>query len=175
MTRRRIFCVAGLLGLLVLTACGPSEPTARRVSARTPIAFSIWRSDVGSALTPEQWQEFDTAIQEMKYRITAETVATGTEAVDEALRERIDGQTVHRVFLLGARARLDRLRSDREQLEHLMEVNALVRTRPDDEASIAYLRNIHDRQTGELADLKEKIASQEAKVRQLEAEEAPRS
>lgn len=158
-----------VLLMLVAAGCSRSGPLESKVTASSPISFAMWRNELGTDLSSEQWQEFDQAIQEIKFQVAAEFAATGTEAVDQAMRERVNGLTVREVFEQGARARLARLKGDREQLAHFLEVNATMRTRPDDEASIAYLQQLHERQVARLAAVDGEIAQQTTRLRQLEA------
>ena len=162
-----------LLGLALVAGCARSDPLATKVAARSPIAFAMWHSQTGTALSAEQWRDFDAAVQEIKFQVAAEYAATGTEAVDEAMRQRVDEQTVRRVLELGDLARLTRLKSDRAELAHFLEVNATMRTRPDDQASIAYLKGLRDRQVARLEALDAEIAERRAQMRSRSSGAAP--
>ena len=157
-----------LVGAGLESGCARTAPLDQTVDAHSPIALAMWRSRVGNDLSRAQWQEFDHSVQEIKFRIMADYVATGALAVDESLREKIDGQTVRQVLEMGCRATLSRLQGDREQVEHFMSVNATLRTRPNDEASIAYLRGVHESQVTQLKQITGQIAAGEAHLRELQ-------
>ncbi len=141
-----------------------TAPGDQVVSARSALDLSMWRSRHALEHSPVEWSEFDEALLELRYRITAGYEATGSEAVAQAMCQRIDGLPYRRVIQLGYEARLARLADDKAQLESFLAVNATLRTRPDDEPSIAYLRSLRERQLIHLAELDREIAETQAKV-----------
>lgn len=167
MKSRLIGLALGLAALAGLAGCSRADRLAITVDAKSPIAFAMWRAQVGSDFAPAEWHDFDAALQEIRFQITADYQATGSEAVDAALRERINGQAVRAVLVMGTRARLRRLQGDRSELEHFLAENATLRTRPDDRESMAYLRAVHDRQAAQLVEIKTEIAIQEARLSRL--------
>lgn len=161
-----------LLGLCFATgACRRTDPLDRPVSAHTPQALSLWR--MGNDLSTENWRKFDLAVQEIKLDISANHEATGSEAIDEKLCERIDRQTVRQVILRGYRKKIERLIGMQGELEHFVAVNSTLQARPGDIDNAMGLRNLIERQTNRLAATKEEIAALKADLNSLEPVAAP--
>lgn len=114
-----------LAGLLLVTAgCQKTDPRKEPVQAQSPSAFSRWRSMIGTEIKLDEWREFDAMLQEIRLRVTAEKQASGTEAVEAAMRSRINGLTFTDVLALGYEGRLMRLRPERQETLNAMRVNA---------------------------------------------------
>jgi hypothetical protein len=91
-------------------------------------------------------------------------IASGSTAVDEAMRERIDNRAVREILQIGFRSKYDRLNIERAQLEVLIHENADVRTRPGDTESAEELRYRRKAQSDDLEILTKKIAQCESKL-----------
>lgn len=126
-------CVAGmkrffaplLAGLLLVTVgCQKTDPRKEPVQAQSPSALMRWRSMVGTEIKPDEWREFDAMVQEIRLRVTAEKQASGSEAVEAAMRNRINGLSFTDVIALGYEGRLLRVRPERQETLHAMRMNA---------------------------------------------------
>jgi outer membrane murein-binding lipoprotein Lpp len=135
----RIFAAA--LACLALAGCGPSDPLDGRVDAADGLAFSMWRSNVERDLTPQQVVEF---------HVMAAGAASGSDAVEAAMRQMINGLTVRQLLQRGLGWELDRAEAERSALETGMRQNALMTTRPGDTDSSEYLIALKERQTARL-------------------------
>jgi hypothetical protein len=149
---------------LVLSACGPRDSLDLKVTAETPLSVSMWRGRVGDKLTPEQWRDFDDALQQVRYDIMQQREATGSNGIDEAMRSKIDGRTIRFVLQLGLGAKLMRLEAEDDVLNEKLAYNRSLRTRPGDDDSAQHLgevlRSLQRRSEAvkaELADTREKL------------------
>jgi hypothetical protein len=138
-----------LLAALALAAsgCGPTDPLDGKVDAADDLALSMWRSKAEGDLSPQQLQDFDRSVQEIKFHIMAAGSASGAEAVGLAMRQSIDGQTLRHVLQQGLGWELERAEAERSTLETGMKQNALMTTRPGDTDSANYLADLKERQT----------------------------
>jgi len=144
----RIFAAA--LACLALAGCGPSDPLDGRVDAADGLAFSMWRSNVERDLTPQQVVDLDRSVQEIKFHVMAAGAASGSDAVEAAMRQMINGLTVRQLLQRGLGWELDRAEAERSALETGMMQNALMTTRPGDTDSSEYLIALKERQTARL-------------------------
>jgi hypothetical protein len=160
MRSQRLFLGAILAGLLVTAgACSRDTGKEPTVRAETVHDFTMWRTRLGDKLTPEQWREFDAAVQEIRLEAARTGEATGSGPVDAAMRAKIHGHTVREVIALGYDAQLRRLGVDREVLVSLMDRNATLQVRPGDTASADYLKRKRDDQLAELKKIDDQIAA----------------
>ena len=141
---------AALLVGLAVTACGPSDPLEAKVQARDYVTFSMWRSGAAGRLTPPQQADLDEAVQQIRFHVMASGAASGSAAVEEATLRMIDGRSVRHVLRQGLAWELERASAEKAALEDSMRQNALMRTRPGDTASAAYLADLADRQAARL-------------------------
>jgi hypothetical protein len=142
--------LVALLAGLAAGACGPSDPLEGRVDAGDPLAFSIWRSEAAGRLTPAQLADLDKAVQEYRFHVMARGGASGSAAVEDAALRMIGGRSVRHVLRQGLGWALERASDEKAALEASMRQNALMRTRPGDTASEAYLADLADRQASRL-------------------------
>jgi hypothetical protein len=140
----RLLCVALACAA---SGCGPSDPLEGKVDASNELSYSMWRSRVERDLTPQQVIDLDRSVQEIKFHIMAGGTASGSEAVEDAARQMMDGQTVRHVLQQGLGWELDRAEAERSTLETGMKQNALMTTRPGDVDSADYLVALKERQT----------------------------
>lgn len=154
-----IICLGLLLG------CTRPPAFQQPVKADTPLSFTMWRSDLGDALTPQEWAWFDLAIQEFKFQIMKAGQVTGSEAIDEAMREKIDGRKLVEVMQQGLGLRVQRIQSDKTELEYAMQINARSRIKPSEARELAeFQKNLEKK----LAKMNEEIAGAEAELKELE-------
>jgi hypothetical protein len=149
----------GLLAAAFLAGagCGPADPLEIKVSAESPIAFSMWESRIRDRLTQGQASGFDEAVQEFKFHIMAQATATGSDAIDAEMRQEIDGRTIRYVLQWGLGWELSRLVAERAEIESAMTGNARLRTRPGDTASEDYLREFRRKQEAHLQSVDDQI------------------
>ncbi len=146
----------GILRLLLAAACAaaqgcsPGDPLEGKVDAPNELSYSMWRAAAERDLTPEQVKDIDRSLQEMKFHIMAAGTARGSDAVEAATLQMIDGQTVRHVLQQGLGWELDRAEAERSTLETGMKQNALMTTRPGDVDSADYLAALKERQTARL-------------------------
>ena len=106
------------MGMLLLigfcaTGCRPTNLLDEKVDGRTPFGFVMWRAQLAEKQTPQERQELAETIQEVNYWVTTNGIATGSVAVDEAVRAEIDGVTVRELLLKGYEAKRQRLDLER--------------------------------------------------------------
>jgi len=155
--------VSALLGLLV-AGCGPNDPLEAKVDASDYTSFTMWRSRASGRLTPEQLGDFDHAVQAIKIRIMSVGQTTGSEAIDGAMLNLVDGKTVREVLRTGLGWELQLAEAERATLEDSLRKNALMRTRPGDTASANYLSDLHDRQTARFEAATQEVARIRARL-----------
>ena len=173
--------LALLLGFLAAVAGGCARDDARMepVDARSPSAFMRWRTGAGKTIKVEEWKEFDAMLQELKLRVTAEKRASGTEAVEAAMRADIDGKLFRDVLLMGYEARLKRVVPERGEVKLALEENLRRAMREKSGTTTAgdieRMRDRQDKRLKELDDEIEHARTQVAALRRLlgRPEEAP--
>lgn len=148
-----------------LCGCHPTNPLDRKIMASSPIDFVWWRTDASGSLDREQWRDFDEAIQEIKFRMMIDHVASGGAAVDKATRDRINGRTVREVLTIGYTSMLDRLNIERAEAIKVITTNARLVTRPGDTASADYLLKKRKAQSDVLEVILEKMRQAETKLK----------
>jgi hypothetical protein len=159
--------VAAAVLSLAAGGCAPRDPLDTRVSADTYTSFSIFMAKIGERLGPEGTKDLNEAVQEFRFRVMAEGKASGSDAVDEAMRQAIDGRTVGEVLRGGLGRELTRLEAERDQLRKSMAENALMRTRPGDHDSANYLTDLRQRQEVRLQAVSDGIARTRKKLAAL--------
>jgi hypothetical protein len=140
------------LALVCLGAagCGPGDPLDAKVSANDELGLSMWRGDSSRNLTPQQVADLDRALQEFRFHLMATGAASGSKAVEDAMLEAVNGQTLRHVLQQGLGWELDRAESERLTLAASMKTNALMTTRPGDSDSAEYLADLRERQVARL-------------------------
>jgi hypothetical protein len=135
------FCAAG---------CRPTNLLEEKVDGRTPFGFVMWRAQIAEKQTPQERQELAEMIQEVNYWVTTNGIATGSVAIDEAVREEIDGVTVRELLLKGYEAKRQRLDLEKVMHEDDVATNSRLQTRPGDTDSADYLALVRQEQTDRL-------------------------
>ena len=143
------------MGILLLigfcaTGCRPTNLLEEKVDGRTPFGFVMWRAQIAEKQTPQERQELAEMIQEVSYWVTTNGIATGSVAVDEAVRAEIDGVTVRELLLKGYEAKRQRLDLEKVRLEDDVATNSQLQTRPGDTDSADYLARVRQEQTNRL-------------------------
>jgi hypothetical protein len=166
MPSRRCLLVIALCAL-VFAGCSSPPPLDRKVAAATGQEFSSWQMRNREDFPPDQWSEFEAALQEIKLHIISLKEATGGDEVNDALRPKIHQHTVREVLQQGYEARLWRLNVERTELDKMLEQNATLRTRPGDTASASYLEHKHQQQTEQHDKVVAEIRATEQKLAAL--------
>lgn len=144
-----IFLVAGGAG------CGSRDPLEQVISAPTMGRFAAWRSHLASDSNRANLRRTEEALQEIRLSVAAERelkrqmgerVDGGSEAIDEGVRQRVDGRRWREVLQLGYELRVRRLKQELAGLEKAMNQNAQLVTRPGDLESKHHLEGLQERQ-----------------------------
>jgi hypothetical protein len=136
----------------LLQGCGPSDPLDKTVDADSPGSFEIWKAKAYDYLDADQMAEFEEAVREIKYEAMATSAATGSEAVNEAARQAVNGRTVRNVMERGLAWELSRLQAERWAQNSAASANFHARTKPGDTESASYLHDIVQRQEARVRD-----------------------
>jgi hypothetical protein len=137
--------------------CGPADPLDMKVDADTYTGFSMWEASARERLEPGQMADFEEAVQEIKYRTMADGTASGTELVEEATRNAVNGRSVRYVLELGLGWELSRLQGERAELDKATNGNAHAYTYPGDTASANYINDLVKRQSARLKAADDKL------------------
>lgn len=129
-TLRVLVLVAGLA--VICGGCGRVDVNKTPISADDGADFSRWQRSSLSELPPDVQQEFQGALQQLRFVITAKGEASGHDAIEAALAKRVNGHTVNEVLRWGYETRLERLEFDRVQLQRVISTNARLITKPGD-------------------------------------------
>ena len=118
--------------------CSPSDPLDRKVTASTLGRLAAWRAHLTSDSSAETRQRVETALQEIRTaaaaerelkRTRGEPISPGSDAIDEAVRERVDGRGLREVVQLGFELRVNRLKAELAALEDAVDKNAQLLTK----------------------------------------------
>jgi hypothetical protein len=168
-TSIQLTALAMLLGFVLVfgAGCGADELMDRTVTAKSPVAFNAWQSRFASRATPEERRQFETALQEIRYKIMADKEATGSDPISDALRTKVHGRSVREVLQLGVELRLLRLLKEHAALHTVMRQNAMLQTREGDRASEDYLVQFYQKQLARLEKLEEEIEAADRELAPL--------
>jgi hypothetical protein len=139
----------------------------RTVTAKSPVAFNAFQSRLASRASPEERRQFETALQEIRYKIMADKEATGSDPIGDALRTKVHGRSVREVLQLGVELRLLRLLKEHVALHTVMRQNAMLQTREGDKASEDYLVQFHQKQLARLEKLEAEIEAADRELAPL--------
>lgn len=174
MPRTRFLGAVGVVALLV--GCAPRDPFEQVVSAPTPIRFAAWRAGIASDAGADTRLRVEEALQEIRASFAAERelkrrleepVVRGTLMLDEAVRNRVNGQRLRDVLRIGYELRVGRLREELVGLEDAMGKNAQLVTRPGDLESKHHLEGLRDRQLVRLQKYRDDLAAAERELKRL--------
>jgi hypothetical protein len=144
--------------------CTRTPPYLQPIEAETPMELNLWRSRVNQALTPEEWRWFETVLQEYRFQLMREGKASGSKAVDEALRQTIHGRPLAEVMREGLQMHLRRKTGERDEMKIAFERNEQKRrlVRAGDADTLSALE--HHQKT-----LAEKLARNESEITAAQA------
>ncbi len=149
--------------------CAKQDPRAAPVKSGSPSAFARWRTMASGEIRAEEWREFDALLQELRMRVTAEKRASGSEAVEAAMRADIDGKTFQEVLLMGYEARLKRVIPERGEVELAMSENIRRATREKGTTTAGDIERMRERQDKRLKELDAEIAQARKRSGELRA------
>lgn len=155
--------------LALLTGCSRPSANQQTVEANTPINFALWRSKNSDLLTPKEWALFDQAMEEFKFQVMLSGQASGSEAIDNAVRAKIDGMKLTEAIQSGLQSRLKRLQADKSVLEESLAINSRVRLKPDDDDKAAALAAKLKMQTERLEKMNRTVSQAESDLKEFEA------
>lgn len=144
--------------------CRRGDPRETPIEAKSAVAFAKWRQKTAHAFTPDEWREFDAALNEIRLGLMITEEASGSAAIQTALQRRIDGRTFEEALALGYAAQLRRLELVRRETRQMLDGNALLAVRPGDDASARHLGALTQRQQAQLEALETEIAAVERKL-----------
>jgi hypothetical protein len=167
-----------LLVMIALSAagCAPRDPMERIVSVPSTGRLAAWRSHLASDSSAETVRRVEEALQEIRLSIAGERelkrqmgerVEGGTEAIDEAVRQRVNGRRLREVMQLGYELRVRRLKEELAGLEKAMSKNAQLVTRPGDLESQHHLEGLQQRQQVRVEKYREELAAAERELEPL--------
>ncbi len=162
MVRSLLFAVV-LLG----AGCHPDNPLDERVSARRPLDYTMWRARIADRLDATQAQELDAMVEEIRLGIMVEGRATGSEAIDEALRQQIDGRTLREVLVSGYEKKWQRLDLEKVRTEEFADKDAQLRFKPGDEESRAYIDGVVGKMKTRLAEIALEMETIDRRLKEL--------
>jgi hypothetical protein len=135
----------------------PADPLDSVIKAETPLDLQRWRERLADDLKPEQAQDVDVAIQELKFQSMAQGVS-GTAAVDATVVEKVKNKTARQLIELGLTAKLDRLEQQQTTINTFIAQNAMLVTRGGDATSADYLARKREDQVARRDALAKEIA-----------------
>lgn len=149
---------------LVWAGCARIDDRHARVAAEDVSSFAAWQRHVAADFPPDLQQEFQEALQEIRYLITAAQEATGHDGIETALCKHVNARTVNEVLLAGEEAKLQRLNAERDTLQRAVNANAQLITRPDDLVAAHELERIRTKQQQRLDTLGREIQNVKSRM-----------
>jgi hypothetical protein len=141
----------------MVSACSRKPPLEQIVAAPSDFGLMMWKADVANDFSRQEWQDFDAAVQEIKYSVMIDGEASGSAGVWAATLQKLDGLSVREVLKLGLGHKLERITQDRDKFAEYITHNDQLRVRPGDEDSVDYLRTLQEHQNRRIALLTEQI------------------
>ena len=127
-------------------SCTRVDPQHAPVAAENVATFATWQRDVAAEFPPDLKPEFADALQEMRFHITAQNEATGHDAIEAVLCQRINARTVEQVLVTGAELKWQRLAAEWDGLQVAINTNANLITKPGDRVAATYLEQTRSQQ-----------------------------
>lgn len=155
-----------LLSLVLAPGCSRVAPLERKVEARDADELNRWRIGIGAALSPEEWKDFDVAIQELKVKAMTSGKPSGGLNRDEQVLVELQGKTIREALILGWTARRARLDLERGYIQEKHDQDSKLKTREGDRDSAAYLANVLKTESDRIAQLTAESAEADRKLAQ---------
>ena len=175
---RRRTLVPGIVVVLAMLGCAPSDPLERVVATPTMSRFAAWRAHVASDTGAELRGGVEEALHEIRLGIMGERELRrqleekpkgDAVSIDEAMRQRVDGRPLREVLQLGYELRVRRLQEELAGLEDAMQQNAKLVTKPGDLESRHHLDGLRDRQLARVEKYRADLAVAEQRLAPLRA------
>lgn len=125
--------------LAAVTGCTRTPIEDSLIAADDTTTFYRWKRDTASQLSPEQQRQLETTLAELRLDIMFRQVATGHDAIESAVCERLNRLPVKEALLLGAQLKWHRLAAERDDLQRVINANSRLITKPGDQAAAADL------------------------------------
>jgi hypothetical protein len=132
------FLRVGLAVLALMIAgsgCKPTDLQSARIAADDTTSFYRWKRDVGSQLSAEAQKQLETAVEEIRLDAMLRKQASGHDALEAAVCQRLNHLSVKAALLLGAQIKWQRLAAERDDLQRVANANAHLITKPGDQAA----------------------------------------
>ncbi len=167
-----------LAALFTLCGClaGCSDPLDQKVPAATAGKFAAWRAHIASDSSAAIRGQVDAAVQEIRQTVAGERelkrrrgepVEAGIVAIDEGVRERVDGRPLRDVVQLGLELKVNRLKAELAGLEDVVDKNDQLLTRPGDTEARRILDDLRGRQTTRIEKYREELTAAEGELAPL--------
>lgn len=179
----RAHAFLAILFLFFAMGCA-RDPMEHVVSAPSTSRLAAWRAHVASDFNVETMRRVELALQEIRLNVTGErelkrqlgeSITSGTDVIDEAIRVRVHGRRLREVLQLGYELRVRRLTEELAGLEDAMRKNAQLTTRPGDLESKHHLEGLQERQRIRVEKYRMDIESAAKELAQLVARSGKRS
>ncbi len=154
---RLINAVLVAAAVIIISACSRTPPLENIVDASSDSRLLLWKMDVAGDFTRQEWQDFEDAVQEIKFGVMIAGEASGSAAIWSATLEKMDGLTVREVLKLGLGRKLARLTQERDKFVGYVTNNDQLRVAPGDGASLDYLQTLRMHQDRRITILTEQI------------------
>ena len=164
---------AAVVFVALVAGCGPRDPLEQVVAAPTLSRLAAWRAGIASDSGMVIRVRVEEAFSEIRLSYAAERelkrqleqpIVRGSEALDEAVRERVNGKRLRDVLKLGYELRVRRLKEELAGLEDAMGKNAQLTTRPGDYESTQHLEGLRDRQAVRVQNYRDDLAVAEKEL-----------
>lgn len=162
--RARLILATILIAMFsaISLGCARKQPLDNVVKSPSELGLLMWKARVADDFTLQEWRDFDEAVQQVKYSIMTEGVASGSEGVRDLTLQRINGKTVREILMAGFTVKLVRLAKERDDLVGYLSRNQRLRTRDGDDESAEFLVDLRRQQTRRLETVNEQIEASES-------------
>jgi hypothetical protein len=157
-----------LLPVVALIPGCSKGPLDSPISARDYVNYSMWRSEVDPELTDAQRQEIAVAESEIKLGIQIDSGGGGSDTIDAAYYETINGHTLREFLEQGLTSRIERLKLESARLAKVLDLDAGIETREGDLPSADFLRNDVENKREALQKDQDEIQSARARLKELQ-------
>jgi len=127
--------VGGVALCLMAAAAGctrtPVEDT--KIAAADTTEFFRWKRDIASELSPERQRQLDSTLEELRLDLMLRHEASGHDAIEAAVCQRLNHLSVKEALLLGAQLKWQRLAAERDDLQRVLNANSHLITKPGDQ------------------------------------------
>jgi hypothetical protein len=153
---------------LTIPVCSRKSPLEHIVDASSDSRLLLWKADVAGDFTRQEWEDFDAAVQEIKYGVMIAGEASGSTGVWMATLQKLDGLSVREVLKLGLGHKLERVTQERDKFVEYVTHNDELRVAAGDEDSADYLRTLREHQDRRIDLLTEQIKATEEILKRRE-------